>query len=69
MAITTQTTIDALEVVCDMLYVLVFGGFGDRYVYEDWKYHLEVFFSYFDLTNERKCLYTKHRIVGEPLAW
>ena len=60
---------DPLEVECDMFEnVPIFWGFDDRYEYEHWEYYLEEIFSYFDLTNKRKCWYAKHRLVGEAFA-
>jgi len=43
------------------IYVTVptFRGFYDRYNYEDWESNLEIFFNYFALTSEQKCLYAR----------
>ena len=49
--------------------VLTFQGFYNRYGYEDWESNLEIFFNYFSLISEQKCLYARMKLVGEPYYW
>lgn len=49
--------------------VLNLRGFNDRYAYEDWESNLEAFFCYFPLTSDKKWVYVRMKLVGEPSYW
>jgi len=49
--------------------VLYFQSSNDHDGYEEWKDHLEDFFSYFSLTPEQKCRYAQMKLAGEAYWW